>query len=235
MLKNKPIIKSILTIALITLLIGCDQPRVDAQQNLLASLENLKNSLEPQKQKTFAQAISPIYRYQEEFGNVRLFEASLHGQTADEIIALAPIIEQNLQRSLKTKQRMKENPIVARPKIKRMTAPKKASKLFGTTQAIFSFDEKPKIQFLFQNYSQQTVSKIYFESSIKEQGHRRNWTRTLFEYQIAEGVAPRKQKQIEFFPEKESGGWWRAPRDATLILTVKIYRADDATGKGIDK
>jgi hypothetical protein len=254
-MKGETMKKLIVLIALVALVTGCGEKKVDSSsdEKFKESIEAVKNSLSTEEKKQFEEAVQVMAF--SEIGN--LFEAAanseemqrkikdkLNGKTADEIIAEGNriIAERKIKEREQAVSEIEETQKkIAELKQKQADTEKAKERLkqFNVVRSRFyfqkdSFVEEGVIELTVKNETKYAVSRAYFQGVLSSPGRSVPWVKDSFAYKIAGGIEPGEQATWKLSTMFTFGEWSNAPKDRKdMVLTVTVTRIDGADEKPI--
>lgn len=245
--------RALCLIALLAL-VGCGKRGIDTSspEKLEKSIEAQKQTLSPEKQKEYEEAIAVITMKDVDIGNLFQFAAdpeglkrkvadgqkALDGKSVDEVIAMAAKIKAD--RAVKEREQLAGE--VKELEDKRVAAENARAELsaFKVVRSRFYFDKdrfstKPVIELTVRNGMKSPVKRAYFEGVLSTPGRAVPWVKDDIIYEIKGGLEPGESATWELAPN-QFGAWGGAPRDRVdMVLTVTVTRLDGADGEPIVK
>jgi PBP1b-binding outer membrane lipoprotein LpoB len=231
---------SISVVVIAALLAGCSEPKLNAasETELKASIQEVKDSLDPSKQQQFNSAIVTIMGSGMDLGAVMRGEQSaeditqgmlarLDGKTADEVIAESERIIRERE-ARQREQALQEIKDLEEKKAAAAAAQSDLEKFQVTKSRLYKRDDgfmkKPIIELSVVNATDKAVSRVFFEGVVASPGRSVPWVEDTFNYSIPGGIEPGESADWALAPNMFSAWATEVPADA--ILTLKAYKLE---------
>lgn len=229
------------------ILVGCGEQKIDGSSDaaLKASIEDIKQSLTPEKADEFNSSVRIITLDQVDFESIMKGEASpdqmvtdarasLDGKTPDQVIAEAQRLRERaekLQAEREAEQKKQALKEIAELEQKKSEAEADALELqnFEISKSRLyqrddGFMKKPIIELTVINNTDDPVARAFFEGVVASPGRSVPWIEDTFNYQIPGGLEPEETAEWTLAPNMFSEWATEVPGDA--ILTLKTYKLE---------
>lgn len=234
-------LKSFFSVVVISaLLAGCSEPKLNAasEAELKASIQEVKDSLDPSKQQLFDSAVLTIMGSGMDLGAIMRGDqtaedmtqgllARLDGKTADEVIIEGERIIQERE-ARQREQALKEIADLEKKKAAAASAQSELDKFQVTKSRLYKREDgfltKPIIELSIVNGTDKAVSRVFFEGTVASPGRSVPWIEDTFNYSIPGGIEPDETADWALAPNMFSSWATEVPSDA--ILTLKTYRLE---------
>lgn len=245
-------------LSVLLLLSGCGKPTIDASNDeaMKASIDRMKQEMSPEEQKKFEDAATFLIMGEvdlksimkaafrgEDFDTVQITakaRESLHGLTADQVIAEATRIREarrlkeitqvkseisDLEIELAEMLREKERDQAIQSEIAEIELSK--TKLYWKEPSKYSFSRDLSLELTVTNNLEIAVSRLYMTGTLSTPGRSVPWLVEDFNYNIAGGLEPGETQSWTLGPNEYSGGWRSTPKDRDdTVFTVIVRNAD---------
>lgn len=237
----------LLVLVCVVLLAGCgDDPTINARgddEQRKASIERVKDSLEPAKQDEFEEAMRVLLFADVEGladladgeGIARRFEDRVHGLTGEEVIAEAERVRA-LKAEQERQQRLEQiNELASTLEGESSTEVSRfvvERSRFETSDGS-GFGRGGTIELSVINGTDSAVSRAYFHALLLTPGREIPWVDAEFNYEIPGGLEPGERASWRLSPNM-FGEWSKAPDDRLdTVFVVRAIQLDGPEGEPI--
>lgn len=235
------------TVALVLLIIGCGEPRIDAStdEKMKLSIEKVRSPLSVQERETFDKAVQVVAFNNIELGDLfasgsvsglldSKVKQALDGKTARELIASAKALE----RERAEKEREQALQEIRELEGKRVSAERDKIELAKCKVLRSRFLKEPQdflgpqpiIELTIVNETPHAISRAYFMGTLGSPGRLIPWVKDSFSHEISGGLEPGEQVSWRLAPNMFSK-WGSVEAPADAVFTVDVVRLDGADGK----
>ncbi|WP_103665702.1 DUF6694 family lipoprotein [Gracilimonas amylolytica] len=244
--------KQFYTILMILFLFGCADPKIDgsSEEQLKSSIEDVKQSLDAEKQKEFEESLMFIAMQNLDFGNIlqsdmnpdQLVEDYLNqvkdeidGKSASEIITKAEELRTELEREQR-RQALEEIQELEEKKKEADLAKQELSN-FEVSRSRFykqedTFRDQPVIELTVRNNTEYAISRAYFKGTYATPERQVPWLVEEFNYSISGGLEPGEEQSWSLAPNPYSE-WGDLEERSDAILTIEVTRLDGPDGEAL--